>query len=334
VRGGEYSRLLRLLAARGFAGLAPRLVDRAARFTFMAHPGVLRRLAADDDVVPSGVSAAATNEFDLVAGDEVEGYIRASRLAQVRSRFALSETDGQPGNVTLRVVPDDAWHLDTGDAPLTAVALDLAAEADPRSARIGGAALRQLDDERRWTAFVRPRGSAAKRVGVGQRLARGEQQHVSPTRRVRDPAVRDGETIDVLGPDGMKGMPPQTVLGYQTIQVPGGTQALTRTEPVDVRVGGDRTGFVRSPTLAAALLLKVRALCATSLRDQDRADVVLLLACVEDPILIRELMTNTERGWLRKGAKRLRIDEDDLADLFTSDQLARARAAYSLITAK
>ncbi|MGA8718347.1 MAG: hypothetical protein WB557_10100 [Solirubrobacteraceae bacterium] len=44
-------------------------------------------------------------------------------------------------------------------------------------------------------------------------------------------------------------------------------------------------------------------------------------------------MTNSERGWLRKGAERLRIDEDDLADLFTSEQLARARAAFSLITA-
>lgn len=157
VRAGEYSRLLRLLAARGLADLAPRLANRATHSTLIAHPGVLRRLAADDDIVLSGVSAAATYELDLVAGDEIDGYVRSSLLGEVRSRFALSDTDGQPGNVTLRVVPDHAWHL-VDDAPLAAVALDLAEEADPRSARLGGAALRRLDAEPRWAAFVRPRG--------------------------------------------------------------------------------------------------------------------------------------------------------------------------------
>jgi hypothetical protein len=138
----------------------------------------------------------------------------------------------------------------------------------------------------------------------------------------------------VLGPDGMRGIPPKTVGEFQTIQVPGGTQALARTERVEIRIGQGRTGFLRCPTLAAALLLNVRALgIGNSLRDQDRGDLVPLLACAEDPILVHEQMTDTERGWLRSGAKRLRIDEDDLADLFTSDQLARARAAYSLITA-
>jgi len=156
--GGEYSRLLRLLAVRGLADLAPRLADRATRLTFTAHPGVLRRLAADRDVVRSGVSAAAAHELELVAGDEIDGYVNASLLGKVCSRFALSQTDGEPGNVTLRVVPDDAWHLDSDDAPLAAVALDLAGDADPRSARLGAAALRRLDDERRWTSFVRPRG--------------------------------------------------------------------------------------------------------------------------------------------------------------------------------
>lgn len=158
VIGSEYSHLLRLLDARGLADLAPRLAERATRFTFTAHPGVLARVAGDDDVVRSGGSAAAAHELELVAGDEVDGYVRVSLLERVRSRFALSETGGQPGNVTLRGVPNDAWHLDGENAPLAAVALDLAGEADARSARLGAAALQRLDDERRWTAFVRPRG--------------------------------------------------------------------------------------------------------------------------------------------------------------------------------
>lgn len=173
---------------------------------------------------------------------------------------------------------------------------------------------------------------------IAERLLDLGYEVAQPASAIDPPTIcrfeREGETIDVLGPDGMKGTPPKTVGGFQTIQVPGGTQALARTESVEIRVGDGRTGFVRCPNLAAALLLKVRVLrIGNGMRDQDRGDLVLLLACAEDPILIREHMTNTERGWLRKGAKRLRIDEDDLADLFSSDQLARARAAFSLITA-
>ncbi|MGA8335412.1 MAG: hypothetical protein WB761_11750 [Solirubrobacteraceae bacterium] len=173
---------------------------------------------------------------------------------------------------------------------------------------------------------------------IAERLLDLGYEVAQPASAIDPPTIcrfeREGATIDVLGPDGMKGTPPKTVGGFQTIQVPGGTQALARTESVEIRVGDGRTGFVRCPNLAVALLLKARVLrVAKGLRDQDRGDLVLLLACAEDPILIREHMTNSERGWLRKGAERLRIDEDDLADLFTSEQLARARAAFSLITA-
>lgn len=64
---------------------------------------------------------------------------------------------GVDGNVRLRVVADEAWHLLEGQetAPMAAVALDLAEDPDPRSAEAGSAALRSLDRERVWSASTK-----------------------------------------------------------------------------------------------------------------------------------------------------------------------------------
>jgi hypothetical protein len=140
---------------------------------------------------------------------------------------------------------------------------------------------------------------------------------------------REREVVDVLGPDGLKGMPPKTIGKNETFQVPAGTQALARTETVEVQVQGGRVGVLRCPSLPAALLLKIRA---TNGRDQDRTDLVALLGCVDDPITLRQHFSKRELGWLRN-AKNLRIGDSDLADLFPAAQLTRARAAYTLLTA-
>jgi hypothetical protein len=92
------------------------------------------------------------------------------------------------------------------------------------------------------------------------------------TRLVDPPTVyrfeRSGQIVDVLGPDGTKG-PPLTVGQSQTIQIPGGTQPLKRAEVVKVRLVNGRTGVLRCPNLAGAVLLKARAIQSVS-RDQDR----------------------------------------------------------------
>jgi len=64
--------------------------------------------------------------------------------------------------------------------------------------------------------------------------------------------------------------PPRTVGNFQTIEVPGGTQALARTEALLVRLD-DTESTVRTPTLLGAILLKARAV-RSSHRDQDRDD--------------------------------------------------------------
>jgi len=56
----------------------------------------------------------------------------------------------------------------------------------------------------------------------------------------------DGETIDVLAPDGLR-RKPKTIGKHVTLQVPGGTQALLRTEKVLVSLDGGQPVEVRRP---------------------------------------------------------------------------------------
>jgi hypothetical protein len=140
---------------------------------------------------------------------------------------------------------------------------------------------------------------------------------------------RGEEIVDVLGPDGTK-TAPQTTSNFETIQVKGGTQALQRSELVSVELDGNTT-TVRTPTLTGAILLKARAIRST-LRDQDREDLIVLLACVADPRAIRNELTNTERNWLQRAERRLDLANPDLTTRFTAEQLARVRATYQLLT--
>jgi len=93
----------------------------------------------------SGISAAADHGIDLVAGAEVDGYVRAGDLAALERKHALEPAEGLEGNVLLRVVPDPAWHLSEQLAPLAAVAIDLSEEADARSVRAGKKAIEHIE---------------------------------------------------------------------------------------------------------------------------------------------------------------------------------------------
>lgn len=153
--------------------------------------------------------------------------------------------------------------------------------------------------------------------------------------RLRDPETafrfeRAGTVVDLLAPEKAgRRRPPKTVGNFQTIEIPGGTQALARSETLHVRLD-DAEGNVRTPTLLGAILLKARAI-RSSHRDQDRDDLVVLLACIEDPIALREDLKRTERGWLRAADAALALDGPDLPSRFATDQLDRARAAYRLL---
>lgn len=142
-------RLLVSLDRSGLRGLAPRLRARAQVRLFYARPGMLQRLADRPELVLTGASGAGQHGLELLPGDEVDAYISESELQRIVEELAL-EPRAEGGNVVLRVLPDGIPLFEGRVAPLAAVALDLAEQADPRSARIGRRVLHKLDSERRW----------------------------------------------------------------------------------------------------------------------------------------------------------------------------------------
>lgn len=145
-------RVRQSLKVRGLEGLKPRLAKRAEARRFIAHPGELKRLRGSSDLARSGVSAASAYGLDLVAGAEVDAYVRAEDLAAIARRHALEPVEGLEGNVLLRVVPDSAWHLSGRLPPLAAVAVDLSEEADSRSRRAGEKAMARIERSLRQSA--------------------------------------------------------------------------------------------------------------------------------------------------------------------------------------
>lgn len=139
------SRMRKALAHEGLEQLAPRLLRRGELRYFDAHRGEISYIVSDPRLVASGAGAAADHGLDLLPGQEADGYIRAGAVQKFVADHAL-----QPGavnaNLRLRVVPDKAWYFpaDIRVAPLAAVAIDLAEEADPRSAAAGRKALAGL----------------------------------------------------------------------------------------------------------------------------------------------------------------------------------------------
>lgn len=99
----------------------------------------------------SGISAAADHGFGLIGGREADGYLSEAELKGFVVRHGL-EPAGVEGNVRLRLASKDVWDQIGGRdaAPVAAVALDLAGEADPRSNHSGREALRALDSS--WAA--------------------------------------------------------------------------------------------------------------------------------------------------------------------------------------
>lgn len=69
----------------------------------------------------------------------------------------------------------------------------------------------------------------------------------------------NGVPIDVLAPDGLKDRA-KTSGQLETLSIPGGTQALKRSERVEVILDGREPAIVRRPDLLGAILLKGRVL--------------------------------------------------------------------------
>jgi hypothetical protein len=141
----------------------------------------------------------------------------------------------------------------------------------------------------------------------------------------------DGQVVDVLAPDGL-GRPAMTDAQFQTIQIPGGSQALTRMETVTVIIDGERVALNR-PTLIGAILLKARSMRVHSRPEDQRQDVIQLLGLLTDPRAALDGLTKAERRWLRAVDDQLALDDRQLDATIDPATLRIARAAYRRLTA-
>jgi hypothetical protein len=173
----------------------------------------------------------------------------------------------QPRSPVIRIDPPDEeakglWNK----------VADLAREFGPDESwcLVGGLMVQlhayEHDAAPRPTSDIDVLGDARRRPSITERLSTtldrlGAKLAQPP---VTDPTLGyqfelDGQTIEVLGPDGLRGHP-RTLGDYETIKVDGGTQALRRTEKVRISIAGGSPTEIRRPTLLGAILLKARAL--------------------------------------------------------------------------
>ena len=173
------------------------------------------------------------------------------------------------------MVPDDPAILRI-EAPteesrrLWEKAIELAGELgeETRWALIGGLMVQlhafEHQSDSRLTDDIDVLGDSRQRPSMTKRIAELLQERGG---RMRTPPPSnedlgyqfdfDGETIEVLGSDGVK-TDPKTIGKYTTFQVPGGTQALNRSEAVMVSLNDEPAVAVRRPSLLGATLIKAR----------------------------------------------------------------------------
>jgi hypothetical protein len=144
----------------------------------------------------------------------------------------------------------------------------------------------------------------------------------------------EGETIELLAPDGLR-RDPKTTSGLRTFQIAGGRQALARTEIVPVSLDGEEPVAVRRPGLLGAILIKARVVAKRreGKFHSDRQDLIRLLGYVEDPRGLAEAdgLTAKERGWLRAVEDALAFEDPALLELFSEETILRARQAFGLL---
>jgi hypothetical protein len=137
---------------------------------------------------------------------------------------------------------------------------------------------------------------------------------------------RGGLVVDVLAPDGIQ-PPPSLGGGVTAIGVPGGSQALSRSETVTVTVEG-RSFELNRPSVLGAVLIKARSLMVHSDPESQREDLLRLLALIDEPRHAATELRKSERRWLRDAEQRLDFASPSLLD---RDTQTRAELAFRLL---
>lgn len=144
---------------------------------------------------------------------------------------------------------------------------------------------------------------------------------------------RGDAQIDVLLPDGIgdRATVRQGAGGAPTLTTPGGSQALLRSETVEVEIDG-RIGRVCRPNLVGALVMKAAAHTAVgdAGRGRHRLDFVTLAALVARTDFQDTALSNKDRTRLRDMVARCRADAIAMETQYAADSLRRLERAAGL----
>jgi hypothetical protein len=114
--------------------------------------------------------------------------------------------------------------------------------------------------------------------------------------------IRGEASIDVVIPHNIGERLPRRkgATGSETLQTPGGLQALARSQTIDVTIAGHR-GHVRRPNLVGALIVKAAAHTVPSdgHKGRRRSDFATLAAMVSRHDFATETLTRHERRYLQ-----------------------------------
>jgi len=110
---------------------------------------------------------------------------------------------------------------------------------------------------------------------------------------------RNRVTIDLLAPEGLGERTDLTTTSPgRTLQVPGGTQALDRTELLPVATSA-RSGRVPRPSLLGAIVGKAMAVAVDDVPNAQRLDFVFLLSLLDDLFAVVAQLTTKDRQRIR-----------------------------------
>ncbi|WP_226651363.1 hypothetical protein [Streptomyces hydrogenans] len=126
-----------------------------------------------------------------------------------------------------------------------------------------------------------------------------ESAGLSPEGKAHRYKRGDGEgvlVVDLLAPDNLGGRVDLTTTPPgSTLEVPGGRQAVHRTEAVKVQLD-DRVGVIYRPNLLGAIVGKAAALTIpTAPKDKHYRDLAFLLSLPGDPIAMRDELEKGDR---------------------------------------
>ncbi len=138
---------------------------------------------------------------------------------------------------------------------------------------------------------------------------------------------KDGVQIDVLIPKVSRALADaRSTLGGVAIQSPGSNQALSRSRPVELRVGG-RTGLVKRPSLLGAIVSKSAAFSIPKdlAHARHASEIATLLGMARAEDRIYDDLTSSDLRYLRRMADRF-----GSADALKMDQRGQSRVKQYL----